>query len=232
MVEGSLHVCMLAFFPTHFGAGPRRSATVCADMVLVCCWTVLQGMPVFGDTTGRRGALHVRFRVCFPSHLSTQQQQMLRQALAEVEEQQPQAVAAAAVATAAGLLPKPLAGLPLLPPSPTAAAGEQAQHERQRGQHQHAAQVRQGLSWAAAKSSWQHAAAAGVSGSPGSSASAWTAAVAFGGGQGGVSAFAQAAGVAACSVASSGSTAGPAACMQSTGSSKEPVAPGRRTVGM
>jgi uncharacterized membrane protein len=188
----------------------------------VPCCLVLQGMPVFGDTSGKRGALHVRFRVCFPSQLSTHQQQMLRQALSDANEHALCAVsnAAAAVATAAGLLPKPQASLPLLP-SPPAGAQEQ---ERLQQQHNRA-QDRQGFAWVAAKSSWQRAATAGggLSGSPGSSASAWTAAVAFGGSQGGVSAFAQAAGAVACSAASSSSSAGPATCMQSTGSSKQPL---------
>lgn len=191
--------------------------TRCRAFGAACC-LFLQGMPVFGDTSGKRGALHVRFRVCFPSQLSTHQQQMLRQALSDADEQALCAVsnAAAAVATAAGLLPKPQAGLPLLP-SPAGAQEEQPQHNR--------VQDRQGFAWVAAKSSWQRAATAvgGLSGSPGSSASAWTAAVAFGGGQGGVSAFAQAAGTGPCSAASSSSSAGPATCVQSTGSSKQPL---------
>jgi DnaJ-class molecular chaperone len=40
-----------------------------------------QGMPVFGDAGGRRGALHVRFNVNFPSVLSRQQQLLLRHTL-------------------------------------------------------------------------------------------------------------------------------------------------------
>ncbi|KAF8061383.1 roco8 [Scenedesmus sp. PABB004] len=40
-----------------------------------------EGMPVWGDAAGRRGALHVRFNVAFPSALSTAQQALLRQAL-------------------------------------------------------------------------------------------------------------------------------------------------------
>lgn len=40
-----------------------------------------QGMPVFGDAAGRRGSLHVRFNVSFPSQLSRQQQVLLRHTL-------------------------------------------------------------------------------------------------------------------------------------------------------
>jgi hypothetical protein len=40
-----------------------------------------QGMPVFGDSSGRRGALYVRFNVNFPSALSRQQQLLLRDTL-------------------------------------------------------------------------------------------------------------------------------------------------------
>jgi DnaJ-class molecular chaperone len=40
-----------------------------------------QGMPVFGDAAGRRGALHVRLNVHFPSVLSRQQQLLLRHTL-------------------------------------------------------------------------------------------------------------------------------------------------------
>jgi DnaJ-class molecular chaperone len=40
-----------------------------------------QGMPVFGDAAGRRGALHVKFNVNFPSQLSRQQQLLLRHTL-------------------------------------------------------------------------------------------------------------------------------------------------------
>eukprot|EP00775_Hariotina_reticulata_P010192 gene10192-10353_t len=43
------------------------------------------GMPVFGDRSGRRGALHVKFKVNFPQHLSQQQQLLLRRALAGCE---------------------------------------------------------------------------------------------------------------------------------------------------
>lgn len=191
---------------------------------------LVQGMPVFGDTTGKRGALHVRFRVCFPSHLSPQQQQMLRQALAGSDEQpQMQCVprmVAAAVVQAAGMLPRPGAGVPLLPPSPTAAQQEemqqqqaQAQRAEKQSQHIHKKQH--------AKLTWPAAAAGGVglSSSPGSSGSAWTAAAA--GGQG-MSAFAQAAAAGTCSVASSSSAAGLACAMQSTGSSREPLVFGRQ----
>jgi hypothetical protein len=44
-----------------------------------------QGMPVFGDLSGRRGVLHVKFKVNFPQHLSQQQQLLLRHALAGCE---------------------------------------------------------------------------------------------------------------------------------------------------
>ncbi|KAF6255109.1 hypothetical protein COO60DRAFT_249400 [Scenedesmus sp. NREL 46B-D3] len=40
-----------------------------------------QGMPVFRDAAGRRGALHVRFNVSFPGRLSRQQQLLLRHTL-------------------------------------------------------------------------------------------------------------------------------------------------------
>lgn len=43
------------------------------------------GMPVFGDSAGRRGALHVKFNVRFPQHLSQQQQALLRHTLADCE---------------------------------------------------------------------------------------------------------------------------------------------------
>lgn len=186
-------------------------------------------MPVFGDETGKRGALHVRFRVCFPSSLSTQQQQMLRQALAGSDEQAlvqcvPRVVAAA-VATAVGLLPKPDVGAPLLPPSPTAAqqGGQDHKQQQLRREQQQACP-----SWpAAAAASWCNA-DGGLSGSPGSDNSAWTAAAAAAGGQGGMSAFVRVAGAAACSFASSSSAAGLAASMQSTGSSREPLVFGQR----
>lgn len=189
-------------------------------------------MPVFGDRTGKRGALHVRFRVCFPHHLSPQQQHMLRQALAEPSAQQVHAqavpgVVAAAVATMAGLQPRPTATLPMLPPSPTAAQQQQLEQDEQQEQHgqrkdEHATA---GAPWTGG-SSWrqQHSAAVGLSESPhDSSSSAWTAAAVSdsGGSKGRASAFVHAAGVAAASITSSSSAAGLAASMQTTGSSQE-----------
>lgn len=185
-------------------------------------------MPVFGDTTGKRGALHVRFHVRFPSHLSSQQQHMLRQALAGADEEErgqvqlpPRAIAAAVAATAAGMLPAPRVGLPMLPSA--SASGGLCQHTQQglvelegqeqvkqqdKGHHQHS---KQQACWPfhAASGGWQQQAGAGaaggggrqVVGSPGSSNSTWTAAAAGAG-------------------SSSSGTAMPA-CMQSTGSSKD-----------
>eukprot|EP00879_Flechtneria_rotunda_P020663 GHRR01021742.1.p1 GENE.GHRR01021742.1~~GHRR01021742.1.p1 ORF type:complete len:227 (+),score=64.19 GHRR01021742.1:827-1507(+) len=49
------------------------------------------GMPVFGDSSGRRGALHVKFRVSFPQQLNQQQQVLLRHALEVSEPKQGQA---------------------------------------------------------------------------------------------------------------------------------------------
>lgn len=197
---------------------------------------------MFGDATGKRGALHVRFRVCFPSQLSPQQQHMLRQALSGGcdEHQQQLQAGSSMIAAAAGLLPKPSAGLPLLPPCSAAGPTAQQQQQQQQGSPQscstreHLRLPQLGKLWPAAAGSWQQAAAGVTAGVPGSSNSTWAAAgPAGGGGCGGVSAFAKvAAGLAgpgACSVASSSSVTGLAACMQSTGSSREPATGSSRT---
>ena len=201
-------------------------------------------MPVFGDATGKRGALHVRFRVCFPQHLSQQQQTLLRQALAGNDDMQqlhlqrrPAGIAAAVGVAAAGLLPKPQAGLPLLP-SASETACQPAQHvgEARCSQQQPAEQQRQHLrhqqqqvqvpawgAWPPSAGSWQQG--GGAAGSAGSSSTHWAAGAGAGrGGSSAVAAVAAAAsaGAAACSIASSSSVAGIAVCMQSTGSSREP----------
>jgi hypothetical protein len=169
-----------------------------------CTHGSLQGMPVFGDAQGRRGALHIRFKVALPTSLTPQQQQQIRVTLLGLEHEAGSSAPPLAAAAAAGLLPQPQAG-----PRLRRAAEPTQQQQQQQQQHEHGV-------WSGGEGSSHRS-----SGSSNSTAAAWESGAAS------ASAFAPAAHHApraAAGAASHGSSSSAlpdiANTMQSTGSSQ------------